>query len=128
MTVAVSRRHREQRSTIAVTSCRNHRVIHPRYSYASVTLYLILSRSVRSRYDLAMTIALPRRLCNLGIANLGASAMLPQRSKLSGQLQVWFKCSPKVGVRLLDSRTNSERFHSHEIEEWRAIFHLHCSY
>ena len=36
----------------------------------------------------------------------------------------WFKCSPKVGVAILDSRTTSERFHAHVIEELRAIFQL----
>ena len=33
----------------------------------------------------------------------------------SASLLTWFKCSPKVGVALLDSRTNSERFYSHLI-------------
>ena len=83
----------------------------------AATLCAALLRSVRSHYDLATTNALPRRLYYLGIVNLGASATLPLRSLNSGQLQALFKCSPKVGVALLDSRTNSERFHSHVIKE-----------
>ena len=86
------------------------------------TLCAALLRSVRSHYDLATTNASPRRLCYLGIVNLGAYATLPLRSWHSGQLQAWFKCSPKVGVVLLDSRTNSEQFRSHVIEE------CHCPY
>ena len=71
--VVVSQRHREYRSTIAVVSWPNNRVIRPRSGYASATLCAILLRSVRSRYNLATTNALPRRLCYLDIANLGAS-------------------------------------------------------
>ena len=48
--------------------------------------------------------------------------MLPLRSWRSDQLQGWFKCSPEVGVTLLDSMTNSvedlvkhKRFTSHVI-------------
>ena len=67
------------------------------------TLFAIWLQSVRSRYDLATTNALPRRLCYLG--NIGASVMLPLRSWRPGQLQALFKCPPKVGVALLDSRT-----------------------
>ena len=37
-------------------------------------------RSVRSHYDLATTNALPRRLCYLGIVNLGASGTLQLHS------------------------------------------------
>ena len=85
--------------------------------YASATLFATLLRSVRSHYDLATTNALPRRLCYFGIVNRGASVMLPLHSWRFGQLQALFKCSPKVGVAHLDSRTNSERFHSHVIEE-----------
>ena len=73
--------------------------------------------SVHSCYDHATTNTLPRRLCYLDIANMGASATLPLRSWRSGQLIAWFKCSPKVGVAILDSRTTSERFHAHVIEE-----------
>ena len=83
----------------------------------AATLCVTLLRSVRSHYDLATTNALPRRLCYLGIVNLCAFATLPLRSCCSGQLWAWFKCSPKVGGALLDSRTNSEQFHSHVIEE-----------
>ena len=124
MGVSVSRRHREYRSSIAVTSRRNRRVIYPRCSYASAVLCAILLRSVRSCYDLATTNALPRRLCYLDIVNMGASATLPLRSWRSGQPIAWFKCSPKVDVAILDSRTTSERFHAHVIEELRAIFQL----
>ena len=86
----------------------------------------ILLRSVRSCYNLATTNALPRRLCYmyLDTVNICASATLPLRSRRSGQLSAWFKCSPKVGVAILDSRTTSERFHAHVIEELRAIFQL----
>ena len=84
----------------------------------------LLLRSVRPCYALyALTTtslrpnAPPRRLCFLGIVDISASATLPLRSWRSGQLQALFKCLPKVGVALLDSRTNSERFHSHVIEE-----------
>ena len=84
----------------------------------------ILLRSVRSYYKLATTSALPRRLCYLDIVNIGASAMLPLRSWHSGQLNAWFKCSPRVDVAILDTRTTSECFHAHVIEEVRAIFQL----
>ena len=73
----------------------------------AATLCTTLLRSVHSHYDLATTNALLWRPCYLGIVNLGAS----------GQLQALFKCSLKVGVTLLDSRTNSEQFHSHVIEK-----------
>ena len=85
-------------------------------------------RSVCSRYDLSTTNALQQRLCYLGIVNIGAPATLPLRSWRSGQLQALFKCSPKVGVALFDSRTNLECFHSHVIEESRDTFDAHCSY
>ena len=124
MGVAVLRRHRKHRSSIAVTSWRNRRVIHLRCSYASAALCAILLCSVHSCYGLATTNALPRRLCYLELVNMGASAMLPLRSWRSGQLIAWFKCSPKVGVAILDSRTTSERFHVHVIEELRTIFQL----
>ena len=94
------------------------------FYYASAALCAILLRSVRSCYDLATTNALPQRLCYLDIVNMGASATLPLRSWRSGQLIAWFKCSPKVGVAILDSRTTSECFHAHVIEELRAIFQL----
>ena len=55
---------------------------------------------------------------------MGAFAKLLLRSWRSGQLVAWFKCSPKVGVAVLDSRTTSERFHAHVIKELRAIFQL----
>ena len=64
------------------------------------TLFAIWLQYVRSRYDLATTNVLPRRLCYLGIVNIGASATLPLRSWRPGQLQAWFKCPPKVGVAL----------------------------
>ena len=83
----------------------------------AATLLLRSSRPCYALYALTTTNALPRRLYYLGIVNLGASATLPLRSWRSGQLQALFKCSPKVGVALLDSRTNSERFHSDVIEE-----------
>ena len=124
MGVAVSRRHREHRSSIAVTSWRNRIVTHPRCSYASTTLLLRYVRSCYALCALATNNALPQRLCYLDIANIGASATLLLRSWRSGQLNAWFKCSPKVGVAILDSRTTSERFHAHVIEELRAIFQL----
>ena len=83
----------------------------------TATLSATLLRSVRSHYALATTNVLPRRLCYLGIAYLDASATLPLRSWRSGQFMALFKCSPKVGVALLDSRTNSEQFRSHVIVE-----------
>ena len=105
------------------------RVIHPRCSYASTTLLLHYVRScyalcALATTSLATTNPLPRRLCYLDIVNIGASATLPLRSCHSGQLNAWFKCSPKVGVATLDFRTTSERFHAHVIEELRAIFQL----
>ena len=124
MGVAVSRRYHEQCSSVAVTSWRNRRVIHPRFYYASAALCAILLRFVRSCYELATTSALPRRLCYLDIVNIGASATLPLRSSRSGQLNAWFKCPPKVNVAILDSRTTSERFHARVIEELRIIFQL----
>ena len=71
-----------------------------------------------------LLLRLPRRLCYIDIVNIGASATPPLRSWRSGQLNAWFKCSPKVGVAILDSRTTSERFHAHVIEDLRAIFQL----
>ena len=85
MSVAVLWRHREHRSTIAVTSWRNRRVIHPRCSYASITLCAILLRSVRSRYDQHASAATvlfskPWRSCyRLGVlanSRPGSSALL----------------------------------------------------
>ena len=90
----------------------------------SAALCAILLRSVRSCNKLATTNALPRRLCYLDIFNIGTSATLPLRSWRTGQLNAWFKCSPKVGVAILDSRTTSERFHAHVNKELRAIFQL----
>ena len=43
---------------------------------AATLMLPVRSRSVRSRYDLALTNVLPRRLCYLGIFNIGASATL----------------------------------------------------
>ena len=86
----------------------------------AATLCVTLLRSARpcyTLYALTTTNTLRRRLCYLGIVNLGASATLPLRCWCSGQLQALFKCSPKVGVALLESWTNSEGFHSHVIEE-----------
>ena len=124
MGVAVSQRHREHRSSIAVTSWQNRRVIHPRCSYSSTTLLLRYAQSCYALCALATTNTFPRRLCFSDIVNIDASATLPLRSLLSGQLNAWFKCSPKVGVAILDYRTTSERFHAHVIEELRAIFQL----
>ena len=87
----------------------------------------LLLRYVRSRYALgalAKANALPRRLSYLDIVNIGVSATLPLRSWRSGQLNALFKWPPKVGVAILDSKTASERFHAHVIEELRAIFQL----
>ena len=67
--------------------------------------YIRSSGSGYSLYALATTNALPRRLCYLGIVNIGAFATLPLHSWRPGQLQAWFKCPPEVGVALLDSRT-----------------------
>ena len=96
-----------------------------RLYYASAALCAILLRSVGSCCELATTNASAAtvlfrhsqhwRFCH-------ASPTL--RSWRSGQLNAWFKCFPKVGVAILDSRTTSERFHAHVIEELRAIFHL----
>ena len=76
------------------------------------TLCAVLLRSVPSRYDLAMTNVVPRQLCYLGIANLGASVTKLLRSWRSGQLHVWFKCFPEIGVTLLDSRPTLLRISS----------------
>ena len=86
MSVAVSRRHRENRSTIAVTLWRNREL----FVRDAALLYAIL---LRSGYDLATINALLMRLCFLAIVNLGASASLPLRSMRSGQLQAWLKCT-----------------------------------
>ena len=110
----------------------SHRCESPSYSSAmqlhfycaSAALCTILLRSVRSCYELSTTSALPRRLCYLYIVTIGASATLPLRSWRSGQLNVWFKCSPKVDVAILEARTTSEPFYAHVIEELRAIFQL----
>ena len=72
--------------------------------------------SIHSGYHLATTNALPRRLCYLGIVNLGASVTLPLRSWHA--LGVLANARPCSSASLkLDSRTNSERFHSHAIED-----------
>ena len=112
--------------SLSHASWRNRRVtcIHPRCSYASTTLLLGYARSCYALCALATTNALPRRLCYLDVVNIGASATLPLHSWRSVQLNAWFKCSLKVGVAILDSRTTSERFHANVIEELRAIFKL----
>ena len=74
------------------------------------------ARPCYALYALATTMRF-RGDCYLGMVNLGASATLALHSLPSGQLRALFKCSPKVGVALFDSRTNSERFNSHGIEE-----------
>ena len=94
MSVAVSQRHREHRSTIAVASWCNHRVIRSCCGFTSATLCTILLRSARSRYDLATTNALPWRLCFSSLADLGASGTLLLRSCRSAVLHVRFKCFP----------------------------------
>ena len=75
---------------------------------STCTLCAILLH-VRSRYDLATTSLRSTRFRGdcATFVYLGASATLPLRSWRSCQLQAWFKCSPEVGVTLLDSRTNS---------------------
>ena len=99
MSVAIS-----HRSTIAVTSWRNRRVIRPRCSCASATLCAILLRSVR-RYDQRASAATmlfrhshPLRFCHaLGVlinSRPGSRALL------------------KLGIALFCSRTNPVRFHS----------------
>ena len=67
------------------------------------TLFATWLQSVRSRYDQRASAATV--LFRYSIVNIGASATLPPRSWRPGQLQAWFKCLPKVGVALLDSRT-----------------------
>ena len=52
------------------------------------TLFAIWLQSVHSRYDLATTNALPRRLCYLGIVNIDASAMLLAACPTPGLVQV----------------------------------------
>ena len=75
---------------------------------ATLLLPVHSSRSGYALY-LAATNILPRRLCFLGIVNIGTPATLPLRSwRPAGQLQAWFKCpvpGSSVGVALLDSRT-----------------------
>ena len=86
--------------------------MHLPFYYASAALCAILLRSVRSIYDLATTNVLLRRLCYLDIVNMGVLVnSLPGSNALL-----------KFGVAILDSRTTSERFHAHVIEEIRAIF------
>ena len=101
---AVSWRHREHRSSIAS----NRGEIAKLFIRDAATLLLcfccaILLRFVQSCYDLATTKALPQWLCHLDIVNIGASATLRLCSWISGQLNAWFMCSPKVGVAILDS-------------------------
>ena len=66
-------------------------------------------RSVRSHYDQCASVAtkLFRHSQHLGFCHASL------RSWRSDQFQTWFKCSPKVCVALLDSRTNTELFDSH---------------
>ena len=86
----------------------------------AAALLLRSARSCYALYVLATSSPRPTRFCGdyySGIVNLGAYATLPLRSCSSGSLQALFKYSPKVDVAFLDSRTNSERFHPHKIEE-----------
>ena len=84
MGVAVSRRHRGHRSTIA-----SHRgEIAELFVRDAATLCAISLRSVLSRYELYTINALPRRLCYLAIGNLGASVTLLAFWPTSA----WFKC------------------------------------
>ena len=117
MSVAVSQRHREHRSTIAVASWCKRRVIRSCRGYISATLCTIL---LRSRYDLATTNALPWRLCYLSIADLGASGTLLLRSCRSAVLHVWFKCFPWC---------YSFRFWANSVEDLvkHAWFHFHVN-
>ena len=102
MSVAVSQRHHEHCSSIA-TLC---------------DLDMVCTLSLRPCYDQLMRFRGNCATClYLGIVNLGASAILLLHSLRSGQLKASFECSPKVGVALLDSETNSEQFHSHVIDE-----------
>ena len=85
-----------------------------RFYYASAALFAILLRSVRSFYALATTNALPRRLCYLDIVNMGVLVnSLPGSNALL-----------KFGVAILDSRTTSERFHAHVIEELQSYLRV----
>ena len=52
------------------------------------TLFAIWLQSVRSRYNLATTNALSRRLCYLDIVNIGASATLLAAWLTPGLVQV----------------------------------------
>ena len=88
MSIAVSRRHREHRSTIAVESWPNRRVILPQCSYALLDLVMLCTLSLRPTPF--------RGDCAINIAKLGASATLPLRSWRSGQLQAWIKCFMKL--------------------------------
>ena len=70
--------------------------------------------SVRSFYNFATTNTLPPRLCYLEIVNIGVLVnSLPGSNALL-----------KFGVAIFNSRTTSERFHAHVIEELRAILQL----
>ena len=64
----------------------------------AAALRLRSARPCYAPYALATTNAHPRRLCYLGIDDLGASGTLPLHSWRSGELQALFKCSPKVYV------------------------------
>ena len=105
----MSLRHREYCSTTAITFLRFIRV--------AATLLLHSLQSGNALYILATTNVLMWQLYYLGIVNLGTSAMLQLHSWHSGQLKAWFKCPLKVGFALLDSMTNSERFHFHVIDK-----------
>ena len=102
MSVSVSQRHCD----LGAQSPSQRAEIVELFIRDAATLRSILLRSVHSRYHLATTNALLRRLCYLDIVNVGASTALPRRSCRSGQPEAWFKCSPKVGVALLDSRAH----------------------
>ena len=95
-------------STVA-QSPSHHGKIAELFILDAAMLCTTLLRSVRSCYDTATTNALPQRLCYLSTANLDASTTLPLHSWHSGQFKALFKCSPKGGVALLNSRTNSVR-------------------
>ena len=91
-------------------------VMQPCFCYALCDLVTLCTLSLRPRYDQgvsAVTVLFrhiqPWRFCHA-----------------SATLMALFKCSPKDGVAHLDSRTNSKRFHSHVIEECKAIY-LPCS-
>ena len=78
-------------------------------SRACNALYALATLSLRPHYDQSASTAIVLFKHSHSWRFCHASA--------TGQLPAWFKCSPKVGGAFLDSRTHSERFHSHVIEE-----------